>query len=196
VAGQLLEYCAGLVTRWRGADYLASLYTEMHSKGAFPGDSWRVHVDTLRRLVPQIDGKTILDYGCGRLGGLSREFGERVIPYDPFVAQYSTPPWDKKFDVVFSSDVFEHMKLSAIDELLERIRAARPEFVFLNISTRPAHKLLPNGANAHLTVRPAAWWLEHLGQSLGADYCPVLAEADLLRDEGTFCFQRSEPSRA
>lgn len=184
----LREFVAGVFTRLRGPGYIASLYGELHAQGAFPGRSWRAHVDTLRRLVPGIDSKIILDYGCGPLGGLSECFGDNVIAYDPFVEKYSALPWGRRFDLVFSSDVLEHMRISAIDELLAQIRRARPQYLFLNISTRPAFKRLPNGANAHLTIKPAEWWLQHLGERLGAAYRPVLAEADLLRNEGTFAF--------
>jgi hypothetical protein len=35
--------------------------------------------------------------------------------------------------------------------------AAR-KFVFANIASYPAAKILPNGENAHCTIRPVEWW--------------------------------------
>lgn len=192
----LVEFVSGLVTKIRGPEYVAKLNREMHAHGAFPGHSWRAHIEALERFVPDLRQKTILDYGCGPLGGLRQEFGERVIAYDPFVEAFSSPPWARPFDVVFSSDVFEHIPAGEIPPLLEKIRQSQARYVFLNISTRRAYKALPNRANAHLTVRPARWWLNTLTRALAPEFRPALAEDDLLRDEGTFCFERAGDGRA
>jgi hypothetical protein len=192
---RLLEVMTGLATKWRGPDYLAGLYSEMHANGAFPGHSWRVHVDLLRRLVPDLDRLTIVDYGCGPHGGLRQSLGEQVIPFDPFVEAFSTPPWDRDFDLLFSSDVLEHMPIGQIDRLIDKLVASRAQHVFLNISTRPAHKHLPNGANAHLTVKPTRWWLDYLTGGLHQRFNPLVAQADLLRNEATFYF-RGKDTRA
>ncbi len=191
MSASFVELVSGLVTKFRGPEYLAKLNREMHAHGAFPGHSWRAHVEALGRFVPDLHDKTILDYGCGPLGGLQQHFGDRVIPYDPFVEKFSAPPWNKTFDVVFSSDVMEHVPVAEITALLDRINRSTASYVFLNISTRRAHKPLPNRANAHLTIKPAHWWLDTLSTALPR-FTPTLAEADLLRDEGTFCFQRAD----
>ena len=191
----LVEFVSGLVTKIRGPAYVAKMNREMHAHGAFPGHSWRAHVEALERFVPDLGQKTILDYGCGPLGGLRQHFGDRVIPFDPFVETFSRPPWAKPFDVVFSSDVFEHIPAGEIAPLLEKIRQSSAQYVFLNISTRRAHKPLPNGANAHLTIRSARWWLNTLTNGLAPQFTSTLAEADLLRDEGTFCFKRTDDRR-
>ena len=187
---ELSDRLARVATRLRGEDYYAAQYQEMHAHGAFPGKSWEHHVDTLMRVIPDIADKTVLDFGCGPLGGLAARLGDKVISYDPFVQKFSTPPWDRRFDGVFSSDVLEHMTSRQIDEFLTRVATARPEFVFLNVSTRPAFKNLPNGANAHLTVKPGEWWLPYAGGKLGPDYTPLLAQVDLLSNEVTLCFRR------
>ena len=41
-----------------------------------------------------------------------------------------------------------------IDEMFSLAR----KFVYANIACYPAVKLLPNGKNAHCTVRPPQWW--------------------------------------
>lgn len=192
MSASFVELVSGLVTKIRGPEYVAKLNREMHAHGAFPGHSWRAHVEALERFVPDLRQKTILDYGCGPLGGLRQAFGDRVISYDPFVEAFSAPPWQKTFDVVFSSDVMEHIPVGEITALLDRINHSSAQYVFLNISTRRAHKPLPNRANAHLTIKPAQWWLETLSNALSPRFTATLAESDLLRDEGTFCFQRAD----
>jgi hypothetical protein len=181
-------------TTLRGQAYYDHLYVAMHHSRAFRGDTWRAHLTQLREIVPDLDQRTILDFGCGPKGGLAAEYGGRVIPFDPYVSEFSAPPWSKSFDVVFSSDVLEHMTLVQIHAFLHHIRTCAPEFAFLVASTRPAHKSLPNGANAHLTVKPASWWLATVSSALGNEYAPKLALADLIRADVTLCFGRTTPS--
>ena len=185
------ERLARVATRLRSKHYYAAQYQEMHANGAFPGKSWQHHVDTLMRVIPDVAEKTVLDFGCGPLGGLAARLGERVISYDPYVEKYATPPWDERFDGVFSSDVLEHMTGRQIDEFLTRVATAAPDFVFLNGSTRSAFKNLPNGANAHLTVKPGEWWLSYTSGKLGQRYNPLLAQVDLVSREVTLCFRRT-----
>jgi hypothetical protein len=188
----LRDIVAGFVTRVRGDEYYASLYRDMHGYGAFRGLTWMKQVETLERTIENIGSMRILDFGCGPLGGLARKYGDSVLPYDPFVAKFSDCPWHRQFDVCFSSDVLEHMKVKDVDEFLRQVRATEAHYVFLNISTRRAKKNLPNGTNAHLTVRPAEWWLRRIARGLGGSFRPVLAINDLLRSEVTVCFSRSE----
>lgn len=187
------------VTRWltivRGQAYYDRLYLAMHKSQAFHGDTWRAHLHQLRQVVPDLEQLTILDFGCGPKGGLSREY-RNVIPYDPYVTQFSAPPWEKQFDVVFSSDVLEHMTRRQISEFLSRLRRAAPKFIFLVASTRKAQKSLPNGANAHLTVQPPGWWLAFVANALGSHYLPIMATADLIREDVSLCFKLADSARA
>jgi hypothetical protein len=191
---KVMQTCASWVTLLRGQVYYDGLYRAMHMSHAFRGDTWRAHVKELRLAVPDLDQRVILDFGCGPKGGLLLELGENVIPYDPYCAQYSDPPWDLSFDVVFSSDVLEHMTLSQIKKFVNCARLAEPSFIFLVASTRPAEKTLPNGANAHLTVRPPTWWLGFVSDLLGDQYTAVMATANLLREDVTLCFERRVPT--
>ena len=191
-----LQHCRHWMTVLRGQGYYDDLYAVMHERNAFKGDTWRGHLEQLRALVPNLDQKTILDFGCGPKGGLAAEYGQRVISFDPYVAQFSASPWEKSFDVVFSSDVLEHMTQSQIRDFLRRIRTSEPEFVFLVASIRQAHKSLPNGVNAHLTVKPAIWWLKTISQALGDAYVPRMVNADLIQQDVTLCFERSVRAEA
>lgn len=183
-----------LITRASSGDYRKRQYVAMHSDGKFKGATWKRHLETLTKVIPDISKKTILDYGCGPTGGLREHLRENVISYDPYVSQHSTPPWDKQFDVLFSCDVLEHMTVGEVKELLDRALTANVGHVFLVVSTRPAVKRLPNGANAHITVRSADWWLDHIQQVLGPTYTPGLAISDLLQKEVILCFVRGGAS--
>jgi hypothetical protein len=181
---------AEFLTRFRGQAFYDTMYLAMHKQRAFRGDTWRAHLRQLRDIIPNLDQRVILDFGCGPKGGLAAEYEANAIPYDPYVSQYSKLPWNEKVDVVFSSDVLEHMTRSQIDQFLGNVCRADPSFVFLVASTRPAQKKLPNGANAHLTVKPAAWWVAYVARALGDGYRPILATADLIRDDVSMCFER------
>lgn len=174
-----------------GGAYYARLYRELHARHAFQGDTWRAHLGLLRECVADLETKTILDFGCGPKGGLSAELGSNVTPHDPFIERFAISPWGREYDVVFSSDVLEHMTLRQITSLLGNVVSANAEYVFLSISTREAKKRLPNGANAHLTVRPPSWWLDFVGKGLGSEYSSILAVADLLRRDVSICFRRN-----
>ncbi len=188
---QLLEPVFNVATRLRGREYIGGLYQQLHGEGKFKGVTWRAHLEDFRRAVPNLASKRILDYGCGPRGGLAEEFGENVISHDPYVERYAALPWQQKFDVVFSSDVLEHMPLLECSQFLQRVRTSQAEHVFLVISTRRASKRLPNGANAHLTVKSADWWLSFLQDGLSAEFTPTLALSNLLRQVAVCCFQRN-----
>jgi hypothetical protein len=167
---------------------LPALYREMHAKALFPGVTWRGLFESFAAAIPDLERRTILDFGCGPRGGLSERLPGQVIAYDPYVDAHSASPWERPFDVVFSSDVLEHLPQSEIENFASNVRRSRPEFVFLNISTRSAHKTFSNGVNVHLTVKPTRWWLDTLGAYWNDEYdCQVVRDQ---ADECTLLFAR------
>lgn len=106
---------------------------------------------------------TAIDYGCGKARAWE-EYKLRqlwklrdVQLYDPGVVEYAVKPLAAR-DLVICTDVMEHVPEHLVDEVLVDICRLANKAVFLNISTRPASKLLVDGSNAHATVKPAAWW--------------------------------------
>jgi hypothetical protein len=190
MVSRLLEHLLNLITRLRGERYIAPLYLQMHEAGRFRGETWKKSMREFEQLVPELQSKVILDFGCGPRGGVAEHFGESVISFDPYVPQYSALPWNRKFDVVFSGDVLEHMRLREIQTFLTQIRESAARYVFLVISTRPAGKRLPNGANAHLTVKPSEWWTRKMQVGLSPDFELIYAKADVLRQDVAICFRR------
>jgi len=182
------------LTRVRGGEHLAELNREMHRHGKFRGISWRSSLSEFREAVPALEQRTILDYGCGPLGGLRGAFPERTIAHDPYVDEFAEPPWGKPFDTVFSSDVLEHMTLSEVRTLADRIKGSTAEYVFLVVSTRAAGKHLANGANAHLLIKSPEWWRKTLQRALGEAFQLTVFKADLLRRDVTLCFHRPPPA--
>jgi SAM-dependent methyltransferase len=140
---------------------LSEQYRLLHEAGHFPGFSIRKHVTSIDGLIRKTGSKTILDYGCGK----GRQYAElnlhkywNVEPtlYDP--ATFPEKP-EGRFDGVVCTDVLEHIPEEDLREVLREIFNYSRKFVFLSICTREARKTLPDGRNAHLTIKPEEWWL-------------------------------------
>ncbi len=165
-------------------------YREMHQQGerflaiaaedTFPGFSLKPHLQTVRDLAEATGALSILDYGSGK-GRLYRpqrievpgEPGrwesvadywnvDNVACYDPCYAPFSTLP-EGRFDGVVSTDVLEHCPEEDIPWILEEIFSYASKFVFLTVAGYEARKRLPNGENAHCTLRPLEWWQSLVG---------------------------------
>lgn len=105
---------------------------------------------------------SVLDYGCGK-GGLVQALRERGVPaegYDPGVPEWSGRPrhW---VDLVTAFDVLEHVEEAFVPAVIADIdllgRRAR-----VVIDLGEAVAVLEDGRNAHLTIRPASWWIDQI----------------------------------
>lgn len=182
---------------------LPEYYREMHGKGLFLGDTWRAKLQLFTDFMATygslthggrltVADNTILDFGCGPQGGLSALdattlSGRKVIPFDPYVHRYAGEPWGKRFDTFFSCDVFEHLPTLDIFQAVVQFRKHIPvQRAFIVLSTRAANKCLPNGMNAHLTVKSADWWRGVFEVILGGHFdCPLCL---VYPDEGSAAF--------
>ena len=122
---------------------------------------WMAH--RLRQYVdPSIT--SILDYGCGSstlLDDIGCQDTEKVR-YDPGVQRYSIKP-KGKFDLIFCTDVLEHVPEEGLDAILTEIKQlSATGMVVFTISPKPAAQILPNGQNAHCTIHPPEWWKDKL----------------------------------
>src|SRR3954447_21617428 len=163
---------------------LVTLYARMHVEGektlgippekTFPGSSLPPHIARIKMLIDATGARSILDYGSGKgmqyrpqkIVTQGREVAESIAEYwdvdevrcyDPGFAPYSELP-SGTFDGVVCTDVLEHLPEEDLDWVLEEIFGFAKRFVFLNVACFPARKSLPNGANAHVTVRDPQWW--------------------------------------
>lgn len=164
---------------------LQAMYRQMHQQGeqflgmppedTFPGFSLDAQIDRIKNLIVRSDAQTILDYGCGK----GRQYQPRAIRgesggshwpsvidywdideiacYDPCYEPHSKLPTGK-FDGVISIDVLEHCPEEDIEWIVDEIFGFASRFVFANVACYPARKMLPNGENAHCTIKPVEWW--------------------------------------
>ena len=64
----------------------------------------------------------------------------------------------KKADCVVCMDVLEHIFIEDIPKVVSELFALSKKLLVVNVACYKAAALLPNGENAHITVRGADWW--------------------------------------
>jgi hypothetical protein len=146
-------------------------YKDMHEEGMFKGGSLKAeYIGSIKMLVKATKSTTVIDFGCGKAAAYKKDppindqFGiksSNMYFYDIGVPEYEILP-DGPFDGVICTDVLEHIPEELIDDALEKIFTRAQKFVFLIIHCGKAVKSLPNGENAHVTIRHPDWWNEKL----------------------------------
>mmetsp|Transcript_27037 Transcript_27037/g.58989 ORF Transcript_27037/g.58989 Transcript_27037/m.58989 type:complete len:272 (+) Transcript_27037:252-1067(+) len=157
------------------------LYNDIIASG-FIGTSYGLVF--LPRVMDYYDkAYTYLDAGCGQCGvvsflmshnksGWGVEVSEAAVTTSPSCiylvgagrVKHSSltaiPYPDNYFDLVFSSDVLEHIPEVDIPEVLAELARVSKGDIFLSISLRRAGGGPPAPAPAviHVTVKPRAWW--------------------------------------
>jgi hypothetical protein len=188
---------------------LVDMYRTMHRVGdaahglsaeqTFPGQSLPRQAHRIKPLIARTQARTILDYGSGkgvqyRPGPIKQEGVVRwnsiqeywgvdsIRCYDPAHEPYSELP-SGRFDGVVCTDVLEHCPEQDLDWIIEGFFSFADKFVFANVACYPAAKHLPNGENAHCTIRPAAFWKSKF-ESIAARYPSILWEVWLEESYG------------
>lgn len=151
------------------------LNRQLHQDNPAYGISGFRYVDVARHLS-QWGRLPILDYGCGK-AVLSQNLGPayRVTNYDPCIEGLDTPP--QSHDVVFCTDVMEHVEPECIMGVLNDVRRLTGKIAFFVISVDPAQKFLADGRNAHISLHPCEWWLERLKEA-GFDIVDVQGDEE------------------
>jgi hypothetical protein len=144
------------------------LYRQLHQNpNMFMGMSLKTYIPEIGTLIKNSNIQSVNDYGCGKARAW-KEYNLKQLwklvdvgLYDPGVDEYSIPIIVAR-DLVICIDVLEHIEPDYIDDVLDEINRLSTKAVFLNVCTRPASKILPDGRNAHLIVQPQEWWREKL----------------------------------
>lgn len=184
---------------------LVATYRDMHLNGerhmgvpaaqTFDGRSLRPQVARIKRMIDATGAQTLLDYGSGKgqqydpkpieIPGEGRWDSvidcwgvDEVTCFDPAYPPYSDFPTGK-FDGVISTDVLEHCPEEDIGWIVNEMFAFASKFVFATIACYPAQKRLPNGDNAHCTIRPRLWW-DEIFRAAAARHPGIVWEARIL----------------
>ena len=123
-------------------------------------------------------GDTLIDCGAGtgRASKRLADAGLNVLMVDitrtatddgidlPFFAaclwELPLPVLNQRFDWVYCCDVLEHIPTEHVDETLDGLQAMTGKGAFLQIALFNDGFGQRIGQPLHLTVKPAAWWLE------------------------------------
>jgi SAM-dependent methyltransferase len=111
----------------------------------------------------------VLDFGCGsgyavrRMRQRGREwFGLELSEaaykqylHEPYFYQGGLHQFpDSHFDMVYSTEVFEHIPEDEVDDVIEELARVIRSYAFLTISLRPSS----NDNAYHCTLKPRTWW--------------------------------------
>ena len=144
-------------------DYVKEL-EKLHQKKTF-GKGINIPPE-VKELISKHNVKSILDFGCGK--GLFSNSIKQAYPhitlysYDPVTSPIELP---KEVDLVYSSDVLEHVEPDQLDDTLEELFSIS-KVQFHLIACHPAKKALSDGRNAHLIIEKPKWWRKKISNYL------------------------------
>lgn len=144
---------------------LIEQYRQIHSSKQYGRNSELLTGYIHRHVLGRLEVRTILDFGCGQsrlVDWLAKLSDAKGFRYDPAIPDWSTMPVTSA-DLVICTDVMEHIPEDDVDDVLTQIRSIS-RHAYFNIALAMAGEVLPNGENAHCTVRPDKWWQEKLSK--------------------------------
>lgn len=108
--------------------------------------------------------KTVLDFGAGQCSLGNSIEGFEWTNYDPGIPGIDVLP-NGNFDIILSSDVMEHIEPEHVGSVIRWLHQHSKYYQYHLIACDPCKSVLPDGRNAHLTVREPEWWYrEFAGQ--------------------------------
>jgi hypothetical protein len=155
-------------------------YKELHENSTGYDTGGNYFAPTILELADRHGCKSILDFGCGKGGLMRRLTRDRsdltVWGYDPFSPnEQITEMPTRDFDMVVSTDMLEHVEEDDVPCVLGQMALMRSKVMLLVVSNRWAHQFLPDGNNAHATVKPLEWWQVKIAE------CTKAREVNVLR---------------
>lgn len=155
---------------------LIELYSQMATEGyltkfdehvaiAFSDMEIRAFKEHVRNLFIKFEIKSLLDYGCGGSNYETKGFANELTAKEYFDLEdvYLYEPARKidqrrQVDAVVCFDVLEHIFISDVSRVIRELFSLTTKLLIINVACYSAGALLPNGENAHITVRPPLWW--------------------------------------
>ncbi len=138
-----------------------------HIDNVFSDFELRPYREQIKPFLKQYAITSILDYGCGGSDWTTPGFDvtsnlsakdffelENAYRYEPA----RNIDERQRVDCVISFDVLEHIFIADIPNVLRDMFSCAGKLLVLNVACYPAAATLPNGENAHITVRPPQWW--------------------------------------
>ena len=135
-------------------------YKILHENLASFGSGACMYIEEVSLIIDYLKPKTVLDYGCGK-ANLIKELVHKYpdiefYGYDPAIKGRDVLPIEKA-DLVINTDVLEHIPEDELPNVIANI-ASISENAFFGLHHALAYTILPNGENAHCTVKPPIWY--------------------------------------
>ena len=140
---------------------------DTHVENAFSDFELRAYKSAIADVLKEYSVDSVLDYGSGgsdwQISGFDEDTNKSAIEYFCLAEAYRYEPARdiderKTVDCVVCFDVLEHIFIADMASVLRDIFSYASKLVVLNVACYPAAAKLPNGENAHITVRNPAWW--------------------------------------
>ena len=141
------------------ASYLDE-YKLLHKNLPSFGSGACIYMPEICLVIDYLKPKTVLDFGCGK-GNLIKELVHRYPTIEFYGYDPAIPGRDvltiEKADLVINTDVLEHIPENVLPGIVAKI-ASISDNAFLGLHHALAYTILPNGENAHCTVKPPQWY--------------------------------------
>lgn len=155
-------------------EYYKSLHagnlTDENKNEIYNGKTTMVFAKIIKAIIKKNNIKNLLDYGSGKGDRYfnNSEFGEETYPplkkfweisptlYDPGVPH--PKPVGKKFEMVISIDVLEHIPIEDLGWVLDEIFEFSEKIIFINVACYLAERSFADGSNVHVSVFHPMWW--------------------------------------
>lgn len=135
------------------------------------GKRWSYGNRIIDTAIQAFTPNSVLDAGCGRgdtveilrqrgIHAVGVDIANIALPNKPYFHACSItqlPFSDQSFDLVFSSEVLEHIPEREIPRVVGELVRVSQRFLFLTISLRPSS----NNNAYHVTLKPRTWWENH-----------------------------------
>ena len=147
------------MTKTISEEYL-NLQKDLHLRSDYGTASLGIAPE-VKQIFEKYNYKSISDYGAGKCNLQKKliQLGLKdfdYFPYDPVFPEYGFP---KKADLVCCIDVLEHIEESFIENVISELRSITDKLAYFTIALKPAGKILKDGRNAHILLKPEDWWL-------------------------------------
>jgi hypothetical protein len=170
---------------------LIEMYTKMADHGylktdgvevkdAFSDFEMRFYRGAVKSVMTEYSISSVLDYGAGgsdwekigfdENGQSAREYFnlQTINLYEPARKIDQRQP----VDCVICFDVLEHIYIADITTVIRDLFKYAERLLIINVACYSAAATLPNGENAHITVRNPHWW-KGIVDSISIDYPDV-----------------------
>lgn len=157
------------------------------------------HYKVIRNLILQENITRVFDYGCGKRVVILKQLINELpylVPYGyDFAVEnceqtnilHNTIDYNFNPDILISTDCLEHVPEKELEQCWKEFNQLAPKHMYLVISCYVARTILPDGTNAHKTVKPSNWWHQTLEKALPNYHIePFNLEESKLHNEAYF----------